>query len=295
MAGLGYTIMMGIIRLMGLKKIFKRVPMNYQKLRRSDVLLPKPWMIRNLPYRQFALENAVITEITSPEPQPGLVILLHGGAFVSGPAAHHWSTLAQMVKELGVTVWMCTYPKAPEYTVEQVTASVDAMYAEALEHHQAQAIALIGDSAGGNLATTLCQRLRARGQELPGKLVLVSPVMDATLENPDAAAIERKDVMLSKPGLVHANQMYAGDLPLSDPSISPIQGSFVGFPDTLFYMGEYDILYPDQQRAVAKMREAGVSVHAEVGEKLPHVWPCLPMLKEGNAARRQIIDFIRLR
>ena len=50
-------------------------------------------------------------------------------------------------------------------------------------------------------------------------------------------------------------KVWAGNLPVSDPMVSPLNGSLSGLPTTYVYSGNLDILSPDvlvlQQEAVA--------------------------------------------
>jgi acetyl esterase/lipase len=95
--------------------------------------------------------------------------------------------------------------------------------------------------------------------------------------------------MLSKVGVLSAKKMCAGNDDLKNVMISPINGSFEKFPRTILFLGEYDITYPDQQLAVQKMIKAKVDVEVIEGERMPHIWPFLPVMKEAGMALEEII------
>ena len=64
--------------------------------------------------------------------------------------------------------------------------------------------------------------------------MLVSPVMDATMSNPQIDKIDKIDPMLSKTGVLSAKKMCAENNDLKNVMISPINGSFDEFPQTIF-------------------------------------------------------------
>ena len=170
--------------------------------------------------------------------------------------------------------------------------NIDAIYERALEVHSASQIILIGDSVGGTLITTLVQRLIAQSLPIPQKIVLISPVMDASLTNSQIAAIDKVDPMLSRKGILSSKKMCAGDYALKDPIISPLYGDFDGFPATLLLLAEHDIMYPDGKIAYQKLKTAKVAVTLIEGDRMPHIWPILPVMKEAKIALKQIVDYI---
>ncbi|WP_205959837.1 alpha/beta hydrolase fold domain-containing protein [Flammeovirga aprica] len=187
---------------------------------------------------------------------------------------------------------MCNYPKAPEHKIEEVSENIDRVYEKLTQRHPSSKILLIGDSAGGTLATALTQRLVLQNGKLPSKLILLSPVMDASMSNTQIDKIEPKDPMLSTVGVRSAKKMSAGEN-LDDPRISPLNGHFNGFPPTLFLMAEHDVTYPDQVLTVEKMKASEMKVEVINGEEMPHIWAFLPVMKEGKEALDKIIEWIK--
>ena len=61
-------------------------------------------------------------------------------------------------------------------------------------------------------------------------------------------------------GLFEAGQRYAGETDASDHGISPVYGSFTGFPPTTIIVGTADYLLEDSRRVTAAMRRDGVDV-----------------------------------
>ena len=287
---LTYYIILFIIWLKGVKKNFSKDPIDFKKIRREDIHHPKGKFFKNNKVRNFKILSTLITEVGKNKTSNNLLIFIHGGAFISGPSKHHWDTVQEIVKQTNHTVWMCDYPKAPESKMLEISENIDLVYHTALEKYQAKQITLIGDSVGGTLITALIQRLIIKTIELPLKIILVSPVMDATMSNPQIEKIDLVDPMLSKAGVLSAKKMCAENNDLKNVMISPINGSFDKFPTTVLFLATNDITYPDQQLTVEKFMKAKTNVEIIKGENMPHIWPFLPVMKEAKIALKEIIN-----
>ena len=292
---LSYYLTLFVIKLKGIKRSFSQSPIDYRKIRREDVHQPKGRFFRKYISQTFKVADSTITEISKGSSPDKLLLFIHGGAFISGPAKHHWDSIKEIAKKTNCKIWMCDYPKAPESTIDTISQNIDLIYDYALKEHPADQILLIGDSVGGNLVTSLAQRIIADGKPLPAKIILVSPVMDASMSNPDIESIEKLDPMLSRTGVLSAKRMCAGDRSLKDAMISPIYGSFNGFPPTLLFMGQYDIMYPDEKLLEVKLKQAEVELEVIEGVNMPHIWPFLPVMKEAKMALEQIVNSINLK
>jgi acetyl esterase/lipase len=145
----------------------------------------------------------------------------------------------------------------------------------------------MGDSAGGTLVIALTQRLILNKEKLPSKLILISPVIDATFKNEDIMAIDKKDVMLSQIGVSSAIRMCSEHS--NDVRISPINGKFNFFPKTYLYLAEHDITFPDQLIFSSKLNLENIDNEIYIGKEMPHIWPLLPVMKEAKTALHQII------
>ncbi len=288
-----YYLTLFVLKLKGLKKTFSKDPIDFQKIRKEDIPHPKGRFFQQNQVRTFNVLKTEITEIKRNENSNSLLMFIHGGAFISGPAKHHWDSIKVIAKQTNHTIWMCNYPKAPEHKILEISNNIDSVYQSALEKYESKQIILIGDSVGGTLITALIQRLIKKNTDQPLKIVLVSPVMDATMSNPQIDEIDLIDPMLSKTGVLSAKKMCVGDLGLEDEMISPINGSFDKFPKTILFLAEQDITYPDQLLAVQKMKEAEVEIELVEGRAMPHIWPFLPVMKEAKAALEEIITRLK--
>jgi len=289
---LTYYITLLVIKLKGLKKDFSKDPIDFKKIRKEDVHYPNGSFFKQNQLRNFKISDSIITEIGVNEKFDNLLIFIHGGAFISGPAQHHWDSLIKIAKQTNYKIWMCDYPKAPENKITKISENVDLIYKTALEHYPSNQISFIGDSAGGTLVTSLIQRLIKRNIELPNKIILVSPVMDASMSNLEIKNFDNIDPMLSKIGVLSAKKMCVENNDLKNIMISPLYGSFENFPQTILFLAENDITYPDQKLAVKKFIEAKISLEIIIGKNMPHIWPFLPVMKEAKTSLSEIIRIL---
>ena len=289
---LTYYITLFVIKLKGVKKNFSQDPIDYKKIRKEDIYYPKNTFFKKNNLRTFKVLDTLITEISIDENFDKLLIFIHGGAFISGPAKHHWDSIQEIAKKTNYKVWMCNYPKSPEFKITQISKNIDLIYRTALENYPSEKISLIGDSVGGTLVTSLIQRLIFNNIQLPNKIILISPVVDASMSNPEIYDIDNIDPMLSKSGVLSAKKMCAENNDLKNIMISPLYGSFEKFPNTFLFVAENDITYPDQKLLIKKFTEAKINLKLTFGKNMPHIWPFLPVMKEAKKSLIEIIDII---
>lgn len=160
-----------------------------------------------------------------------------------------------------------------------------------LQGYAARDIILTGDSAGGNLALSLTLRLKAEGRLLPRGLVLMSPWTDLTSSGPSFTTKAKVDPVLNRPYIDRMVAAYAPGRELTDPYISPLFGSFEGFPPTYIQAGENEILLSDSQRLQQTLADAGVLVRLDVYPGMWHVFQMSP-IKAARTAMDRNAEFI---
>ncbi len=287
-----YYITLLVIKMKGLKREFSKDPIDYKKIRKEDVHYPKGIFFKKNTIQTFNVLDSLITEIGLKPKSDKLLIFIHGGVFISEPAKHHWGSIKEIAKKTDYKIWMCDYPKSPENKVIKISENIDNIYKKALEKYKSNNITFIGDSVGGTLITCLIQRLIKKNIELPIKILLILPVMDASMSNPEIENIDKIDPILSKIGVLSAKKMYANNKDLKSEMISPLFGSFDKFPSTILFLAENDITYPDQKLAVQKLNIAKINLELIEGNNMPHIWPFLPAMKEAKIGLNEIIRIL---
>jgi acetyl esterase/lipase len=216
----------------------------------------------------------------------GHLLFFHGGGYIFSAVAPHWDFYASLAERRGIAVTAPMYPLAPESGAAETTDWALAAYRHFLDRHDA-AFVIGGDSAGGGLASATILLARDVGLRLPAGLLLICPWLDVSGSHAEQPAIEPRDSILQLRGIQDAGTLYARDMPLNDPRVSPLYGDWRDLPPVLMYGGSDDILVTDARALKAKLPSA---TYVE-GQGLMHDWP-LFFFKESKAARQEMANFI---
>jgi monoterpene epsilon-lactone hydrolase len=112
------------------------------------------------------------------------------------------------------------------------------------------------------------------------------------MANPQLLASEHADGFLNRSWLAKAATLYANGCRLEDPRLSPLSGSFEGFPAVHMNVGTRDMLLPDIRRVVEKLSEANVLVHYIEPPGGIHTYPVLLTTPEAIATSSSQIAWI---
>jgi acetyl esterase/lipase len=217
--------------------------------------------------------------VTGPRLPARVVLYLHGGGFMVGTPRMYRKLVWRLARATGAAVVTPEYRLAPEAPWPAAPDDAFAAYRALLDvGHQGTDIAVIGDSAGGNLVLVLLQRLRAAGLPLPASAAVLSPWADLCGASPSLHTHAARDPMLPADKLRSAAEMYAAGADLADPLVSPVYGDFAGLPPLLIHAGSAEVLVDDARRVAAAARAAGVDVELKVWDAQPHVFHMLAAL-----------------
>jgi epsilon-lactone hydrolase len=219
------------------------------------------------------------------------VIYLHGGAYCNSFASQQWNFMMRLVEALGCTVTAPNYPHAPEHRVHDLFAFLLPLYEEVAAREGSANVTVMGDSSGGGMSLALAQRLREDGHEQPGNVILLSPWLDATMSNPEIAALDKIDPFLGVEGLKYAGAVYAGDVDPTHYLVSPVYGSLRDLAPVSVFIGTRDILLADCRRLRDKAAAEGVKLNYREYEAMLHDW-MLISLPESKQALREIVEII---
>ena len=219
------------------------------------------------------------------------IFFLHGGGYNQRPTLFHFLFLDEIHKLTGAHIIFPLYPLAPNYTYDVAYRRVNAIYDETRILAKGHCVTLMGDSAGGGLSLGLYMQLAENNKLLPDKLVLIAPCLDVTMTNPEIKPIEKHDRMLGRVGLVEMGKRWAGKANLTDYRISPIYGDISLIDKLMLIVGNHDILFPDAEKLVKKLRELNKPVEFIIGEKMPHDYPLMP-IPEARQAIEEISNYI---
>ncbi|GLK55270.1 acetyl esterase/lipase [Methylopila capsulata] len=225
------------------------------------------------------------------------ILYLHGGAFVAGSPRTHRGVAGRLARGAQAETIVPDYRLAPEHPHPASLEDSLAVYRALLDRGQSPAaIALAGDSAGGNLVFALLLRLKAEGLPLPAAAVALSPFVDMSGEGESMRKNALLDPFLEVACLPTVVDAYAPGRDVRDPSLSPLYGDLRGLPPCLIQCGGDEILRDDSVRMHRALLAAGVAAELEVWPKMPHVWQAFArFLPEARSAIRRISSFLNAR
>jgi acetyl esterase len=254
---------------------------------------------RALPLGDRTLSMRVYRPFRHQSPLP-LVVHFHGGGFAFGTAAQtDWlnSGVAARTPALVVSV---DYRLAPEHPFPASTQdAVDAVdwFGEGASDLNADPglLALMGDSAGGNLAAVAA--VHARDNDIDVALqVLIYPAVDFTdamLSYP--SAVENPDPILTQTSLTAFRRIWLGDNDPADPLISPLLTSDLrGVAPALVQTARFDPLRDQGTAYARRLRDAGALQALTEYPHAAHAFIATPGVNRGaRQARREIVAHLQ--
>jgi acetyl esterase/lipase len=118
--------------------------------------------------------------------------------------------MAHMAEQHGWRIVAPLYPLAPAHDVAGTTGFALSFYKDFLARQAGAPFLMAGDSAGAGLTAATVIAVRDAGLTLPAKLILICPWLNADPSHPDQPQIEKRDAILTIPGIRDAGRLYAG-------------------------------------------------------------------------------------
>lgn len=195
----------------------------------------------------------------------GTVVFLHGGMWVIGDLDSHDRLCRRLVQAAGVAVVAVDYRRAPEHVWPAAVDDAVAVLRWVRDDPGAPLggagpVAVMGDSAGGHLATLACLRLRDAGEPLPALQVLAYPNTDLTLSQPSVRS-KGAGWGLDADAVAWGAELWVPDpARRADPEVSPLFADLHGLPPAIVVTAEHDPLRDEGDAYAARLAASGVQV-----------------------------------
>ncbi len=309
---LTYKIAAGIVKLLGVKKIFKRPKediLEYAKKQNEKSLFDIDKAIKRASRKKYFLfdrkvmGHRVLTYQKNENPATGAVLYLFGGGMITGPDNLDFSLSERIMEKTGKDVWFLFYPlcTADRNIIEAYEVCFET-YKMMTKAYEADKIGVLGFSSGAGLALGLFLHNNALGKPLPmpGRIIAVSP---GGLPNKNCAeskelwekmeALSPKDIMIDPAYFNTAREIVKGKMDVPEYMLDATSGDFSDFPKTYFYYGENECLYAFAEEFKKTMEKNHVSYEMIVGEGMCHCYPLLRLFREGREAQDKIIELLK--
>jgi acetyl esterase len=230
-----------------------------------------------------------------PGPLP-VVMNFHGGGWVSGNVRQSEWWASSVAARAGVAVVSVEYRLAPEFPFPVPVEDCYAATEWVVDHADdlgldGTRLAVMGDSAGGNIAAVVCLMARDRGGPAISLQVLIYPATDflgdfpSKHENAVTPILCREDIENA-----HALYFHNSTGDRSDPYASPLRADQHDLPPALIQTAEHDPIRDEGRAYADALGKAGVSCRYTNYVDAVHGYISLPRLVP--AARQALAETV---
>lgn len=307
-----YKISAGIVRLIGVKKIFlmnKDEILEYARGENAKVVFDFDKAMKRAKRKNYYIFDRdvmgyrIISYQKNEKPSNGAILYLFGGGMITQPDKLDFSLAERIMKRTGKDVWFLFYPLCSEDVKVDTTYEVSfEAYRLMTETYKAENISVLGFSSGASLALGIFSHNNALGRPLPmaGKIISVSPggLPDVSLEENKEIweklnALNHKDIMIEPSYFKTAREIVNGEEDLPEYMLDGTKGDFSDFPKTYFYYGGNECLYAFAEYFKKAMEKYHVPYEIIVGKGMCHCYPLVRFFREGREAQDEIIELLK--
>ena len=245
-----------------------------KQMRMSNIAVP-PLAVDTV---SQTLVSGVKARIYTPKggngPYP-VVVYYHGGGWVIANLDTYNASAQAVAEQAGAVVVSVAYRQAPEHKFPTAHEDSFAAYQWVLKNAASikgdpKQVAVVGESAGGNLACAVSLMARDRKVALPKYQVLVYPIAGYDQNTPSYQK-NTETAPLNKAGMGWFFKNYLRTpADGKDPRINLVAANLKGLPPTTIIAAEYDPLTSEGKTLADNLKTAGVKVNYKLYEGTTH-------------------------
>ena len=194
-----------------------------------------------------------------------VIVYYHGGGFVIADLDVYDATPRALANAVNAVVVSAHYRQGPEHKFPAAHDDAFAAYQWTLANAakikgDPSRVAVVGESAGGNLANSVSLTASDRKLPMPIYQVLVYPVADSDLTTPsyrENADAKPLSAAIMKWFFEHA----ATPADAKDPRLAPLHADLAGMPPTTVITAQIDPLRSEGEAFAKKLEAAGVKTN----------------------------------
>jgi acetyl esterase len=226
-----------------------------------------------------------------------VIVFYHGGGFILGDVRGYAPFCEKVAHDTNCTVVSIEYRLAPEYkfptAIEECYAATKWIYDQVKELGLDDSrFAVMGDSAGGNIAAVVTHLARDK-KEIPITLqVLIFPMTSFAIQSVSKQKFA-KGYFLTQESLDLFEKHYLqSKSDVTNPLASPLLEDLHDLPPAFILTAEYDPLRDEAEAYVQKLVESGVEVWSKRYPGMIHGFTTFTDLF-GDGSIQDISQFIR--
>jgi acetyl esterase/lipase len=223
-----------------------------------------------------------------------VVVYWHGGGWVIADLDVYDGAPRGIARFADCIVISCHYRQAPENKFPAAHDDAFAAYRWVLEHAQEfggdpRRVAVMGESAGGNLALATTIRARDEGVALPAHMALVYPVAGADMTTP--SYVENAEAKpLGKPLMEwFVRHVFESPDQVRDLRIDLVNADLRGLPDATIINAEIDPLRSEGELLAERLERAGSDVDQKTFHGSTHEFFGMSLVVPDAAIAQQMV------
>ena len=204
-----------------------------------------------------------------------VIVYYHGGGWVIADLNTYNASAEGMANQAEAVVVSVAYRQAPEHKFPTAHNDSYAAYEWVVKNAASikgdpKKIALVGESAGGNLAASVSMMARDKGMQLPIYQVLVYPI--AAYDFSTASYKESDSTKPLSSGLMKwfYEKYLRSPADGKSPMISLVNANLKGMPATTIIAAQYDPLRSEGEMLSANLKKAGVATNYKLYSGTTH-------------------------
>jgi len=219
---------------------------------------------------EVRIEASPVGPVVHPPDPAGLVVVyLHGDRYLASAPESALGLAGHLATRTGATVvcprYRCAFPHALEDAHAGYRYGGEFLGSSRSTGSTGSGLVVIaGERLGAGLAAALLIRLRDAGARLPHGAVLVSALLDLSLEAPSLLLNQAADPTFRLAELRRRAARYAAGTAPTDPLLSPLHANLHGLPPIQLLAAGNDVLIDDSLAFATRAARSGVTVDLRV-------------------------------
>ena len=240
----------------------------------------------------------IYTPKTGTAPFP-VIVYYHGGGWVIASNDTYAASAQALCEQVGAMVVSVEYRKGPEHKFPAAHNDAFAAYQYVLQNAASMQgdpakVAVVGESAGGNLACAVSMMARDKKVALPKYQVLVYPIAGYDQNTPSYQA-NTATAPLNKGAMGWFFKNYLRTpADGKDPRINLVTANLKGLPPTTIIGAEYDPLMSEGRTLADRLTTDGVKVNYKLYEGTTHeFFGMAAVVPQAKAAQDEAVSDLK--
>lgn len=218
-----------------------------------------------------------------------IILYIHGGSFLEEAISYQIKFAMKIASRSNATLVIPRYKLLPEANYKDMYHDIDILYKNIISN--CSDIEFLGDSSGGGFILSYAMYLRNSKKLLPNNILMLSPWLDLSMENPELIESEKLDNLSAIEGNKYCGMLWANGLDVKDSKVSPMYGKFNNLPKLTIMTGSFDILKPDCVKLTKILDDGNIDYNYIEYKNQGHDFGCFPT-KEGKLLIEDISNII---